>query len=69
MTAIVMVHGAFCGGWCFEHFRAPFEAAGFEVTAPDLRGHAAGAPANAVIGVSMSDYAADIAKLCDSFSE
>ncbi|HLZ74540.1 alpha/beta hydrolase [Phenylobacterium sp.] len=69
MTAIVMVHGAFCGGWCFEAFRAPFEAAGFEVIAPDLRGHAADAPTGAVIGVSMSDYAADIAKLCDSLAE
>ena len=69
MTAIVMVHGAFCGGWCFEHFRAPFEAAGFEVIAPDLRGHAQDAPTNAVIGVSMSDYAADIAQLCDSLDE
>jgi len=64
MTAIVMVHGAFCGGWAFERFGAPFEAAGFEVIAPDLRGHGAGDPAGAVVGVSMSDYAADIADLC-----
>ncbi len=69
MTAIVMVHGAFCGGWCFESFRAPFEAAGFEVIAPDLRGHAADAPSGAVIGVSMSDYAADIARLCEGLDE
>ena len=69
MTAIVMVHGAFCGGWCFDTFRAPFEAAGFEVAAPDLRGHAAEAPSGAVIGVSMSDYAADIARFCDGLDE
>jgi pimeloyl-ACP methyl ester carboxylesterase len=69
MTTIVMVHGAFCGGWAFERFRAPFEAAGFEVLAPDLRGHAPGAPANAVVGVSMTDYAADIAALCASLPE
>jgi hypothetical protein len=25
MTTIVMVHGAFCGGWAFDRFRAPFE--------------------------------------------
>jgi pimeloyl-ACP methyl ester carboxylesterase len=65
MTAIVMVHGAFCGGWAFERFGAPFAAAGFEVIAPDLRGHAPGDPAGAVVGVSMSDYAADIATLCN----
>lgn len=69
MTAIVMVHGAFCGGWAFEQFRAPFETAGFEVVTPDLRGHGAGEPSEAVIGVSMSDYAADIARLCGEFDE
>jgi pimeloyl-ACP methyl ester carboxylesterase len=69
MTAIVMVHGAFCGGWTFEHFRGPFEAAGFEVHAPDLRGHGEDEPASAVVGVSMTDYAADIARLCGEFPE
>ena len=64
MTAIVMVHGAFCGGWAFERFREPFEEEGFEVIAPDLRGHQAGGPSSGVLGVSMSDYAADIARLC-----
>lgn len=63
MASIVMVHGAFCGGWTFERFRGPFEAAGFDVIAPDLRGHAAGR-ASEVTGVSMSDYAADIAEIC-----
>jgi pimeloyl-ACP methyl ester carboxylesterase len=69
MTAIVMVHGAFCGGWAFEHFRTPFEAAGFDVAAPDLRGHGEGQSSSAVVGVSMSDYAADIARLCGEFAE
>ncbi|HJV41009.1 MAG TPA: alpha/beta hydrolase, partial [Caulobacter sp.] len=31
---VIMVHGAFCGGWTFDAFRAPFEAAGHEVTTP-----------------------------------
>ena len=69
MTAVVMVHGAFCGGWAFENFRTPFEAAGFEVIAPDLRGHGEGEPSSAVVGVSMTDYAADIAKLCAGLPE
>lgn len=64
MTAVVMVHGAFCGGWAFENFRKPFEAAGFEVIVPDLRGHGEGDPSSAVVGVSMTDYATDIAQLC-----
>lgn len=69
MTAIVMVHGAFCGGWAFERFREAFEAQGHEVLAPDLRGHGAGEPAERVIGVSMSDYAADVAALCADLPE
>jgi pimeloyl-ACP methyl ester carboxylesterase len=69
MTSVVMAHGAFCGGWAFERFRIPFEAAGFEVITPDLRGHAVGDPSDAVIGVSMSDYAADIAALCAAQAE
>jgi pimeloyl-ACP methyl ester carboxylesterase len=63
-SSIVMVHGAFCGGWAFDRFREPFEASGFEVIAPDLRGHGPADPPGAVTGVSMSDYAADIAALC-----
>jgi pimeloyl-ACP methyl ester carboxylesterase len=58
-----MVHGAFCGGWVFDGFRVPFEAAGHAVTAPDLRGHADDAQASAVVGVSMSDYARDLIEL------
>ena len=64
MTPIVMVHGAFCGGWAFETFRAPFEAAGCAVACPDLRGHAGSDADQAVAGVSMADYAADVAALC-----
>ena len=69
MTTIVMVHGAFCGGWAFDRFRTPFEAAGHQVLTPDLRGHGKGAEAVAVIGVSMADYAADIAAICADLPE
>ncbi len=48
-----MVHGAFCGGWVFDAFRAPFEAAGHSVVAPDLPGRGD----EAVAGLSMADYA------------
>lgn len=62
--ALVMVHGAFCGGWVFEAFRQPFEAAGFTVLTPDLRGHGPDDRPGEVGGLSMADYAADIAGLC-----
>jgi pimeloyl-ACP methyl ester carboxylesterase len=63
MSTLIMIHGAFCGGWVFDAFRQPFEAAGHTVIAPDLPGHAPGDPAQAVIGLSMRDYAAAIAEV------
>ena len=65
---VIMVHGAFCGGWCFDDFRAPFEAAGYVVSAPDLPGHAPGSGTGDVRGRSMRDYAAAVAgwiKACE----
>ncbi|MCG9914940.1 MAG: alpha/beta hydrolase [Phenylobacterium sp.] len=66
---VIMVHGAFCGDWTFEAFQAPFIAAGHAVTCPALRGHGHGDTAGTVVGVSMLDYAADIAALCRSQTE
>ncbi|HEX2558488.1 alpha/beta hydrolase [Phenylobacterium sp.] len=66
---IIMVHGAFCGGWVFETFAAPFAAAGHEVLTPDLRGHGAGERRDAATGLSMADYAQDIAQLAESLPE
>lgn len=58
-----MVHGAFCGGWVFDQFRTPFEAAGHTVLTPDLPGHA---PGQDPAGQSMRDYADAIVKLCET---
>jgi pimeloyl-ACP methyl ester carboxylesterase len=69
MNPIVMVHGAFVGGWSFEQFRTPFEAAGHRVLAPDLRGHGHDDAADEVIGVSVRDYADDVVALCATLSE
>ncbi len=57
--AVIMVHGAFCGGWAFDDFRRPFEAAGHTVLTPDLAGKGAGSRGTA----SMADFAANIAEL------
>lgn len=61
-----MVHGAFCGGWCFERFRTPFEAADWWVAAPDLPGHAAADPPSAVLGLSLRDYAQAVIRAIDA---
>ena len=63
---VIMVHGAFCGGWTFDSFRQPFEAAGHVVLAPDLMGHDGKA---SVAGRSMTDYAKQIAALCATCEE
>lgn len=69
MTTVVMAHGAFCGAWAFERFRTPFEARGWDVIAPDLRGHGEAAGPQAVAGLSMVDYAADLVRTCESLPE
>jgi len=60
---VIFAHGAFCGGWAFEHFRTPFEARGLRTLAPDMRGHSAKSPRSGCANLSMSDYAADLAAL------
>ena len=67
-TPIVMVHGAFCGGWVFERFRQLFEAAGHRVLTPELPGHAPGA-AGAVANQTMVDYARYVADVCAALPE
>jgi len=69
MPTVVMVHGAFCGGWSFERFRGPFEARGWRVLTPNLRGHGVRAPASAVAGLSMADYARDLVQFCAGLPE
>jgi pimeloyl-ACP methyl ester carboxylesterase len=56
---VIMVHGAFCAGWAFDAFRAPFEASGHPCRAIDLPGHRAG---ENVAGLSMSDYATTLVR-------
>ncbi|MBX3510680.1 MAG: alpha/beta fold hydrolase [Hyphomonadaceae bacterium] len=56
-TPVVFVHGAFCGGWAFDAFREPFEAAGFETHAPNLPHHERGADLEALAQAGLKDYA------------
>ena len=54
---ILMIPGAFCGGWVFDRFAAPLADAGRRAVAMDLPGHGPGAARDATAGLSMSDYA------------
>lgn len=66
---MVLVHGAFVGGWCWEPFAAHFRRAGWHCLTPDLRHHAPGAPLEALGRTSLADYAADIAALIRTLPE
>ena len=66
---ILMIHGAFCGGWCFDGFRDAFEAEGRLVAAPDLPGHAADDRPSSVVGLSLSDYARAVVRAIDACPE
>jgi pimeloyl-ACP methyl ester carboxylesterase len=59
---IVMIHGANEGAWCFDRFRAVFEALGWTCHAPDLIGHGTRAAdaAKTLVGVGMADYRAEL---------
>lgn len=57
LTPVVFVHGAFCGGWAFDAFREPFEAAGFETHAPNLPHHERGADLEQLAHSGLKDYA------------
>jgi pimeloyl-ACP methyl ester carboxylesterase len=66
-TPIVMLHGAFCGGWAFEKFREPFERRFARVHAPTLRHHGAGEGDLRALGrTSVAHYADDLADLVRS---
>lgn len=66
---VVMIHGAFCGGWAFENWAQAFAAEGFTVHAPTLRHHEHNGgkePHPALGSVSVTDYVADIEALIDT---
>jgi pimeloyl-ACP methyl ester carboxylesterase len=68
---IVMVHGANCGGWCFEDFREVFEARGYACHAPDLIGHGAEKETGQGVlpNVGMADYRAQMTAFVKALPE
>jgi non-heme chloroperoxidase len=66
LPTVVMIHGAFCGGWVFEAWRARFAAAGYRVLTPTLRYHESGEQPRALGSTSVLDYAKDLEALIDT---
>ena len=69
---IVMIHGAFAGGWCFESFAGVFASRGWTCHAPNLRFHGDGAvaaPDPRLAQTSISDYTRDMAEFISGLGE
>ncbi len=66
--AILMVHGAFGGGWAFDKFQRYFESQGYRCFAPDLRHHGQTSdrlPAPELARTSLRDYVRDLEALIE----
>jgi non-heme chloroperoxidase len=62
--SIVLIHGAFCGGWCFADIMPVLAARGWSCAAPDLPFHVPGparTPAPELARQSIADYTRDMA--------
>jgi pimeloyl-ACP methyl ester carboxylesterase len=69
---IVMIHGMWSGGWCWENYRQFFTQRGYRCLVPTLRFHDADlqAPPPPELGTtSLLDYAADLEKEISQLEE
>ena len=66
---IIMIHGAFCGGWAFDAFRRPFDESGMRVQAIDLPGHGSKPDRLALSRLSMQDFAGAVVAACEAEPE
>lgn len=63
-TPLVLVHGAFCGGWVWtEHLMPWFAERGRDCRAPSLRGHGGSGGRETLRTASLSDYVDDLANV------
>jgi len=67
VATLILVHGAWHGGWCWERLVPLLEARGHRVLTPDLPGHdtADGAPST----TTLEDYGHTIASLANAQAE
>jgi pimeloyl-ACP methyl ester carboxylesterase len=67
MSAFVLVHGAWHGGWCWERVTPLLERAGHVVSAPDLPGH--GNDRTPIADVTLERYVHRIEETTESLGE
>lgn len=57
---IIFIHGMWTRPWVWDSWKARFEQAGFSCSTITLKGHAAGESDEALVGVGLADYAAQV---------
>ncbi|EAR22238.1 alpha/beta hydrolase [Nitrococcus mobilis] len=67
--AVLFVHGASAGPWCWRGFMARFAAAGYDCHALALRGHPPSNPMQALGRVRLLDYVSDIHHVLERLPE
>jgi non-heme chloroperoxidase len=66
VAAVLFIHGAFVGGWCWAGWRKLFQARGLRSAAPDLRHHGSKDAGDERVGaLSLRDYLADLEALIE----
>ena len=66
---VVMLHGAFSGGWSFRVFRRVFQELGWDVHTPDLIHHGAGkGTGDRLAGVSLKRYLRQMERFLGRFA-
>lgn len=69
LPALLFVHGAYAGAWCWEeHFLDYFAAQGFHCHAVSLRGHGASGGRHALHRTGLDDYVEDVATVVQDMS-
>jgi pimeloyl-ACP methyl ester carboxylesterase len=69
---IMMIHGMWGGGWCWDNFKRYFEERGFNCKTPYLRHHQVDPDEKApkgLGGTSLLDYASDLESEIKSYDE
>ena len=64
MATFILVHGAWHGGWCFDHVAALLREQGHDVFTPDLPGM--GGSEEELAAVTLQGWSDFVAKICHS---
>lgn len=68
-TALLLIHGAWHGAWCWENFLPFLADRGYEVHALSLRGHGQSEGRANIRWFSVRDYVEDVAQIVRRFSQ